>query len=208
MKKDDLEIKLVLNSVQSFNCVLLRPYGLQHARLPCPSPAPRTCSNSCPSSHWCHQQSHSLVISFSSYLQSVPTSGSFPMCQFFASGSQSIGVSATASVLLDWWEEHPVLISFRMDRLDLLAANAGDLRDMGSIPGWGRSPWRRAWQPTPVQPISVFLPRESHGQRSLAGYSPWGHKELDMTEVTEHIHIYYESYSTFYYLCLIYYILF
>ena len=52
--------------------------------------------------------------------------------------------------------------------------NVGDL---GSIPGLGKSPWRRAWQPTPV-----FLPGEFHGQRSLAGYSPWGHKELDMTE--------------------------
>ena len=58
-------------------------------------------------------------------------------------------------------------------------ANAGDVRDMDLIPGSGRSPWRRAWQPTPV-----FLPGESHGQRSLAGYSSWGHKESDMTEAT------------------------
>ena len=55
-------------------------------------------------------------------------------------------------------------------------ANARDIRDTGSIPG-SRRPWRRAWQPTPV-----FLPGESHGQRSLVGYSPRGHKELDMTE--------------------------
>ena len=48
-------------------------------------------------------------------------------------------------------------------------ANAGDIRDKGLIPELGRFPWRRAWQPTPV-----FLPGESHGQRSLAGYSPWG----------------------------------
>ena len=54
--------------------------------------------------------------------------------------------------------------------------NVGDL---GSIPGFGRMPWRRKWQPTPV-----FLPRESHGQRSLVDYSPWGHKELDTTEAT------------------------
>ena len=60
-----------------------------------------------------------------------------------------------------------------------LPANAGDIRDMGSIPGSGRFPWWRAWQPTPE-----LLPGESHGQRSLAGYSPWGHKELDMTEMT------------------------
>ena len=59
-----------------------------------------------------------------------------------------------------------------------LPANAGDIRDQGSVPGLGR-PWRRAWQPTPV-----FLPGKSHGQRSLVGYSPWGHKEADMTEAT------------------------
>ena len=56
-----------------------------------------------------------------------------------------------------------------------LPANAGNIRDLALIPGSGRG----AWLPTPV-----FLPGESHGQRSLAGYSPWGHKELDMTEVT------------------------
>ena len=56
-------------------------------------------------------------------------------------------------------------------------ANAGVRRDTGSIPGLGRFPWRGAWQPTPV-----FLPGKSHGQRSLVGYSPQGHKELDVTE--------------------------
>ena len=56
-------------------------------------------------------------------------------------------------------------------------ANAGDVRDTGSVPGFGKIPWRRAWKPIPV-----FLPGESHGQRSLAGYSPWGHKEFDTTE--------------------------
>ena len=64
-----------------------------------------------------------------------------------------------------------------------LPANAGDTGDVGSIPGSGRFHWSRAWQPTPV-----FLPGEFHGQRSLAGYNPWGHKESDMTEVTEHTH--------------------
>ena len=60
-----------------------------------------------------------------------------------------------------------------------LSANAGDVRDASSIPGSGKSPWRRAWQPTPV-----FLPGESRGQRSMAGYSPHGCKKLDRTEVT------------------------
>ena len=55
----------------------------------------------------------------------------------------------------------------------------------GFDPGVGKIPWRRAWQPTPV-----FLPGESLGQRSLAGYSPWGCKESDMTEVTEHVYTY------------------
>ena len=58
-------------------------------------------------------------------------------------------------------------------------ANAGDIRDEG-LDLWVRKiPWRRAWHPTPV-----CLPGESHGQRGLAGYSPWGRKELDTTEVT------------------------
>ena len=74
----------------------LWPHGLQHT---CPSPTPRACSNSCPSSQWCHSTISSLVIPFSSCLQSFPASGSFPMSQFFASGGQSIGASASASVL-------------------------------------------------------------------------------------------------------------
>ena len=60
-----------------------------------------------------------------------------------------------------------------------LPASAGDVRDVGLIPGSGRLPWRRAWQPTPG-----FLPGESHGQRSLVGYSPQGHTVLDTVEVT------------------------
>ena len=64
----------------------LAPNGLQHTRLPCPSPIPRACSNSCPSSWWCHPTISSSVIPFSSCLQSFPASGSFPMSQFFVSG--------------------------------------------------------------------------------------------------------------------------
>ena len=77
----------------------LRPHGLQHARLPCPSPDPRVYSNSCPLSQWCHPTISSSVIPFSFRLQSFPATGSFPMSQFFASGGQSIGASASASVL-------------------------------------------------------------------------------------------------------------
>ena len=77
----------------------LRPHGLQHARLPCPSPTPGACSNSCPSSQWCHPTISSSGVPFSSCLQSFPASGSFPVSQLFTSGGQSIGVSASASIL-------------------------------------------------------------------------------------------------------------
>ena len=94
----------------------LGPDGLQHARLPCPSPTPRACSNSCPSSQWCHPTISSSVIPFSSRLQSFPASGSFPMSQFFTSGGQNIGVSVSASVLpmniQDWF---PLGNPFRVD---------------------------------------------------------------------------------------------
>ena len=77
----------------------LRPHGLQHTRLFCPSPIPRAYSNSCLSSQWCHPTISSSVVPFFSCLQSFPASGCFPMSQFFTSGSQSIEVSASASVL-------------------------------------------------------------------------------------------------------------
>ena len=85
----------------------LQPHGLQHARLPCPSPAPETYSNSCPLSWWRHPTISSSAIPFSSCLQSFPASGTFPMSQLFTSGGQSIGISASASVLpmniQDWF---------------------------------------------------------------------------------------------------------
>ena len=77
----------------------LLPHELQHARPPCPSPTPGVYSNSCPSSWWCHPAISSSVVPFSSCPQSISASGSFPMSQLFASGGQSIGVSASASVL-------------------------------------------------------------------------------------------------------------
>ena len=85
----------------------LWPHGLQHARPPCPSPTSGAYSNSCPSRWWCHPIISSSVVPFSSHLQSFPASGSFPMSQFFASGGQSTGVSASASILpmniQDWF---------------------------------------------------------------------------------------------------------
>ena len=77
----------------------LQPHGLQHTWLTYPSPNPRDCSNSCPLSQWCQPTISSSVVPFSSCLQSFPASGSFPMSQFFASGGQSIGASASASVI-------------------------------------------------------------------------------------------------------------
>ena len=93
----------ICSSVQ-FSCSVvsdsLLPHGLQHAKPPCPSPTPGVYSNSCPLSQWCYPAISSSVIPFSSCLQSFPASGSFQMSQLFASGGQSIGVSASASVLL------------------------------------------------------------------------------------------------------------
>ena len=77
----------------------LQPHGLQHPRLPSPSPTPGSYSKSCPLSRWCHPTISFSVIPFSFHLQSFPASGSFPMSQFFASGGRSIGVSASALVL-------------------------------------------------------------------------------------------------------------
>ena len=101
---------ILLKSVQFSLSVVsnsLWPHGIHHARLPCPSSTPVAWSNLHPSSRWCHPTISSFVIPFSSHLQSFPASGSFPMRQFFTSGSQSIGVSASASVLptniQDWF---------------------------------------------------------------------------------------------------------
>ena len=85
----------------------LWPHGLQHTRPPCPSPTPRVYSNSGPLSQWCHPTISSSVVPFSSHLQSFPASGSFQMNQLFVSSGQSIGASASTSVLpmniQDWF---------------------------------------------------------------------------------------------------------
>ena len=94
--------KPLYNSVQFGRSVMsdsLQPRGLQQARPPCPSPTPGACTNSCQLSWWCHLTISSSDIPLSSCLQSFPASGSFPVSQFFASGSQRIGASASASVL-------------------------------------------------------------------------------------------------------------
>ena len=100
----------------------LWPHGLQHTRPPRPSPTLRVYPNSCPLSRWCHPTISSSIIPFSSCPQSFPASGSFPMSQLFTTGGQSIGASASTSVL-------PMNISFRMDWLDLLAVQ-GTLKSL------------------------------------------------------------------------------
>ena len=109
----------------------LRPHGLQHASLSWPSTSPRACSNLCPSSQWCHPTISSSEVPFSSCFQSFPASGSFLMSQLFASGGQSIGTSASASVLpmsiQDWF---PLiltsLISLQSKGLSRVLSNTTD----------------------------------------------------------------------------------
>ena len=81
------------------SCLTLQPHGLQHTRLPCPSPTPGAYSNLCPLSWWCHPTTSSSVVPFSSCLQSFPALVSFPVSQFFTSGGQTIGDSASGSFL-------------------------------------------------------------------------------------------------------------
>ena len=103
---------MVISSVQFSPSVMsnsLQPHGRQHARVPCPSPTPRVYPNSCPLNRWCHPTISSSGVPFSSCLQSFPAPGSFPMSQFFVSGGQIIGASASASVLpmniQDWFHK-------------------------------------------------------------------------------------------------------
>ena len=106
MKSFSIFSSVQLNSVTQ-SCLTLWPHGLQHARLPCPSPIPKAYSNSYASSQWCHPTISSSVHHFSFCLQSFPAPESFPISQFFPSGGQSIGALALASVLpmniQDWF---------------------------------------------------------------------------------------------------------
>ena len=108
----NLDLMHLMSSGQCNHSVVsdsLRSHGPQHARPPCPSPAPWVYPNLCPSSQWCHLTISSSVVPFSFRLQSFPASGPFPKSQFFASGGQSIGVSASASVppmnIQDWFPQ-------------------------------------------------------------------------------------------------------
>ena len=122
-------ILLTASSVQFIRPVIsgsLQPHGLQDTRLPCSSPFPRVCSNSCPLSQWCHPTISSFVIPFYSSIQSFPASGSFPVSQFFAirwpkCWSFSFHISPS--------NEYSGLISFRIDWFALLAVQ-GPLKSL------------------------------------------------------------------------------
>ena len=95
---DEKNISVQFSSVAQ-SCPTLPPHELKHSRPPCPSPAPGIYPNPCPLCQWCHSTISSSVIPFSSCLQPFPALGSFEISQIFTSGGQSIGVSASASVL-------------------------------------------------------------------------------------------------------------
>ena len=107
----------------------LQPHELQHARFPCPSPSPGACSNSCPSSQWCHTTISSSVVPFSSCLKSLPASGSFPVSQFFVAKELTWPKYWSFSFNISPSNEYSGLISFRVDWLDLLAVQ-GTLKSL------------------------------------------------------------------------------
>ena len=143
----------------------LQPRGLQHASLPCPSPIPGACSNSCPLSQGYHPTVSSSVIPFSSCLQSCPASGSFPMSQFFTSGGPRIGVSASASLLpmniQDWFPLGWIgWISLQSKKLSRVFSNttAQKHQFLGTPPSLGSSSHSRTCPPeTPWLQLSEPL---------------------------------------------------
>ena len=155
----DLERIPGISSVQSLRCVdSLRPHGLQHARPPCPLPSPGSWSNSCPLSWWCHPTISSSVIPFSSRLQSFPASGSFQMSQFFSSGGQSIGASASASVLpINIQDRFPSVLT---GLICLLPKGLSRVRD-------GLRTLRQCWSGPSVDPCPSSLRLDDEGHYNL-----------------------------------------
>ena len=131
MIRSSLSSVIQFSSVQFSHSVVsnsLRPHESQHPRPLCPSTTPGVHSDSHPSSQWCHPAISSSVVPFSSCLQSFPASGSFPMSQFFTSDGQSIGISASASVLpMNIWDWFPLgwtgWISFQSKGLSRVFSN-------------------------------------------------------------------------------------
>jgi len=127
--KNFKHLKLKVYSIQFSGSVVsdsLQPHEPQHARPLYPSPTPRVHPNPCPLNQWCHPSISTSVVSYSSWPQSLPASGSFQMSQLFTSGGQSTGVSIST---ISPSKKHPGLISFRMNWLDLLAVQ-GTLKSL------------------------------------------------------------------------------
>ena len=144
---------ICISSVAQSCPALLQPHGLQHSRLPCPSPTPRACSNSCPYSQWCH-----------------PTISSYTHTHIYTHIFTYI-----------------YMYTYGLPRWLSGKESACQGRRHGLNPWVRKIPWRRKWQPIPV-----FLPGKSHGQRSLACYSPWDHKRVshDLAIQQYHTRIY------------------
>ena len=165
------EILVPFSSVQFSHSVTsnsLQLHEMQHARLPCPSPTPGACSNSCTSSQWCHPTISSSVIPFASCLQSFPASGSFPMSQFFASGGQSIGVPASASVF-PMIKPMPPALEGRV----LTAGPPGKsqgvvlrLQACGHLWQWPQESNIPSW---PISSLALFCPLTPHSLISWGG---------------------------------------
>ena len=139
----------------------LRPHELQHARPPCPSPTPGVYSNSCPSSRWYHPAISSSVAPFSSCPQSLPASGTFPMSQLFTWGGQSIGVSASTSVL---------------------PMNTQDWSPLGWSPCSPRD--SQEFSPTPqFKSINFLVLRFLHSPTLTSIHDHWKNHSLDQTDL-------------------------
>ena len=142
----------------------LRPHELQHARPPCPSPTPGVYPNPCPLSQWCHPAISSSVISFSSCPRSFPASGSFPVSQLFASGGQSIGVSASISVLpmntQDWSLEKTGCISLQSKGLSRVFSNTTVQKHHGTF----QIGVDEVGDGSPLYPVSIRIVQNNLGR--------------------------------------------
>ena len=159
----------LLSRVQLFTV----PWPVAHQA---PPSSPRVCSNSCLLSRWCYLTISSSSAPFCYGLRSFPASVSFPISRFFTSDVQSIGASATASILsvnIQGW----FLLGLGLPWWLSSKESTCNAEHMGLTPGSGRSPGGGSGNPLQY---SCYV--QSHGQRTLVGYSPWDRKELDMTE--------------------------
>ena len=149
-------LPITWNLLLLFSCSVvsdsLWPHGLQHARLPCPSPSPGSCSNSCSLNQWCHPTNSSSVALISSCLQSFPASGSFLMSQLLASGGLSMGASASASVLpvdIEGWFPLGLtsLVSLQSNGLSSVfcSTTVGKHQFFGAQPSLWSKPHIRTW---------------------------------------------------------------